>query len=155
MPTFRGVRLRDGKRYVMTQAPLTDIRSMRYGQRLRPKPAGLWYSCGPAWLEWVEREVPHWIDDYTCLYEIDVDLSRMVVLRTARGFDAFTRRFGADGNDVIDWRAVEATGAAGVEICPYQYRRRREPHWYYTWDVASGCVWDPAAVVRLRQLVGP
>ena len=51
----------------------------------------------------------------------------------------------------IDWPSVAET-YTGIEICPYRrsQRMRDDARWYYTWDVASGCVWDPAAV---REIV--
>jgi hypothetical protein len=47
----------------------------------------------------------------------------------------------------IDWGKV-ASQYSGIEICPYQggLRMDNRTRWYYTWDIASGCVWDPAGV---------
>jgi len=47
----------------------------------------------------------------------------------------------------INWSAV-ADRYSGIEISPYQWEARdgSETSWYYGWDVASGCIWDPAII---------
>lgn len=36
----------------------------------------------------------------------------------------------------------------GIIIAPYQWscRLSKETEWYYTWDVASGCIWNLSAI---------
>lgn len=50
----------------------------------------------------------------------------------------------------IDWRKV-AGDYQGIIISPYQWQRRLgDSLWYYTWDCASGCIWDGAAIAECR-----
>ena len=58
---------------------------------------------------------------------------------------------GKKGYDkMIDWPRV-ANDYAGIEICPYLSSKRNDDDsfWYYGWDVASGCVWDPSGIKEL------
>ena len=42
----------------------------------------------------------------------------------------------------------------GIEICPYlQQFRMSNSMWYYTWDVASGCIWDPQVLIGEPKLL--
>ena len=53
------------------------------------------------------------------------------------------------------WPGVAAEGWAGIEIAPYIWARRLDgpARWYYGWDAASGCIWDPtAAAVELTEV---
>lgn len=46
----------------------------------------------------------------------------------------------------INWPMV-ASKNDGVIIAPYLWQRRLgEPSWYYTWDCASGCIWNLNAI---------
>ena len=77
--------------------------------------------------------------------------------------DSFTSRYefwkewgGPSGNKwrdrCINWRAV-AGDYAGLIITPYQWSRRLEPYsWYYGWDCASGCIWDPSAITDIKLI---
>lgn len=50
----------------------------------------------------------------------------------------------------IDWRQVAAR-YDGIIITPYQWTCRSDyasgkTSWYYSWDCASGCIWNPDAI---------
>lgn len=51
----------------------------------------------------------------------------------------------------IDWRKV-AQEYQGIIIAPYLWERRLDgdTFWYYTWDCASGCIWDRSAIAEIR-----
>lgn len=53
----------------------------------------------------------------------------------------------------IDWDAVVERWQ-GIIIAPFQATLRREPRtrWYYGWDCASGCIWDPAAIASVVRI---
>lgn len=126
-------------------------------QHVSDKPLGLWYSCGIEWIEWVAMNMPDWIEPY--VYGIRLNPSGLVALQTPEALDRFTSVYGVRGGRDVDWQRV-ANDYAGIEICPYQWERRRAPHaqWYSAWDVASGCVWDMRAVedlVDLTPAAGP
>lgn len=152
MTSFKGVKLKRGGRYVMSSGPIERVYRTRKSLKPGFKPVGLWYSCGPSWLEWIETEMPSWLDRYTAIYEIKVDLRKMVVLRTPLAITGFSAKYGDPKNDfIIDWPRV-AKGNGGIEICPYQWSSRLVHTWYYPWDVASGCIWDPEIITSWRQL---
>jgi hypothetical protein len=105
-------------------------------------------------MEWVSTEMPEWVSGYNYIYLIKLNKSNILELRSEEDILAFGEKyaFGIGGSSFsasmyIDWAKV-SNDYAGVEICPYQYGLRMDGRtgWYYGWDVASGCVWDPAGV---------
>lgn len=139
----------------------TILRTLRASKQVpepSSKPNGLWYSCGNEWIEFIRDQMRWRAQESYYMYEIHVDLASMVVIRDIHEFDAFQQRFGVpdeDGDMMPNWAAV-AREYGGVEICPY-ISARRMVDWYYPWDVASGCVWDPAVIISLSRggKVGP
>ena len=119
------------------------------------KPEGLWYSCGESWKEWIEQEGLGRRLDYKHRYEIQINKNTMYMIATLEELDAFHKRYkirGKFGDPAIDWKAVQDDGYAGIEICPYQWKRRTAYFWYYGWDVASGCIWDKSAIKGVDKL---
>jgi hypothetical protein len=125
-------------------------------QQANMKPAGMWYSVGDSWLEWCENEEPEWVHKYVS--DVTLDLPRILVINSLEMFDAFTEECGnfetpAGWRYRIDWPRV-ASRYAGIEIAPYFWERRLEPaaSWYYSWDCASGCIWDASALLDRRVI---
>ncbi|HIL97579.1 MAG TPA: hypothetical protein EYG51_16950 [Pseudomonadales bacterium] len=113
------------------------------------KPEGLWYGCGSSWIDFVRTEMSGTIEEVGYLYEI-VPSSAVLRIRDDDEFQQFERDFASPeldmiGQKIIDWPMVAAT-YAGIEICPYNPRRRTKSMWYYGWDVASGCIWDSSGI---------
>lgn len=149
-------------------------------QYRRFKPQGLWYACGDAWDRFLEREYggkASWAEKKMrgapYVYEIEVDLSSMVVIRDESDFDAFNLKYGTvsrmegesdqyiPGTGVwggryidwwggIDWPVVAKT-YAGIEICPMVYPRP-VPKWFLHWDIPSGCIWGKQAFKSVRLI---
>jgi len=124
------------------------------------KPKGLWYSCNEEWKEWCRWDAPHWYEAYNFKYDIEVDLSKMLVIRNEQDFRNFEQNYAADINPrrpgrikAINWEAV-SEDYSGIEICPYlgQFRMSNSK-WYYTWDIASGCVWDSSAFIAVNHAI--
>ena len=115
------------------------------------KPKGFWYGIGDSWVDFLESYMPDWKGDY--LYEIDIDYSRVLVLKTDDDLRKFESTYGVKkypyGN-VIDWGRV-AQDYSGIEI-PEYHQNMRMRDWYYPWDVASACIWDPKTVKSMRQI---
>jgi hypothetical protein len=105
------------------------------------KPAGLWYAMGTAWIDWVESEMPEWVENWHHVYKIKINPNRILFIKSVEEMDRFTDMFATRGfvRD-INWIAVSEK-YSGIEIVPYQWKRRHTNGWYYTWDVASGCIW--------------
>jgi hypothetical protein len=153
--------LQPGRRVVALPAPFDrqrltrDLAPQRNRQRVALKPRGFWYACGGEWLLFSEGMLgldagqPFWV------YELSLDLSRVLRVGSPRGLRALSRRYGRNLDDddptptFLDWRAV-ARDYDGIEVCPSQ--RKGVAGWYDAWDVASGCVWQPRAVRSARLL---
>ena len=137
----------DIERVFRSPKPFTEYRPT-FEQRVGPKPEGLWYSCGSAWDDWCRSEAPERIRRSPYLYRIEVNLSRMLVIRNPKEFKEFDSKYKVYDRGMydIDWSAV-AQDWDGIEICPHMYNlsRRREHNWYEGWDVASGCIWGSGA----------
>lgn len=147
-PTFdkkKGKKASGIDRVFRSPEPFTGFRPGSV-QKAGFKPRGLWYSCGSEWDDWCRYEMPEWITKSPYVYRIEVNLSRMLVIRDDDDFRAFESSYLVRGRGmaVIDWKAV-ARDYDGIEICPYQNQRRMSSDWYYGWDVASGCIWGSGA----------
>lgn len=135
--------------------PIIDVLSVAPDRGSFPsKPSGLWYSVGDEWEKWCESE--GFRDCFTQhRYVLDVDLSRVLRLDSAAAIRSFSRAHALAGaaRHGIDWTAVADRGWAGIEIAPYQWSMRHsaEAAWYYSWDVASGCIWNAEAVLSIRH----
>lgn len=121
-------------------------------QQIGAKPKGFWYDCNGEWARWVTASMPYRIGKHN--YKVQVDLSKMIVIRNYRDFVAFENKYKtmvldqvpgfADENDLwINWPKV-AQDYSGIEIAPF-IRKADDRNWYYVWDVASGCIWEKSA----------
>lgn len=143
----------------------TDIK-----QSAKPsdKPNGLWYGCGDTWLKWMKLYMPKWLDDVNYVYELEIDTDNefMEFITNAKEFKKFEdefwksrlwkRLFRKNGEDreFIDWGLFAGAGGGGIEICPYLWDFRMSTSmWYYSWDVASGCIWDPNTLLSEPKLL--
>lgn len=120
------------------------------------KPRGLWVSVDGEddWHAW--NQVEQWRDTGS-QHRHQVTLAddhQVLVLDTIEKVMAFDQHWsrpdmfaGAQGDRWrgIDWAAFAAE-YQGVIIAPYQPQVRLRLSWYYPWDCASGCIWDPAAI---------
>lgn len=124
------------------------------------KPYGLWVSVdGPDdWAEWCADEMPHWIEGKRRHQVVLADDAEVLTLSTVGEILAFHETYAEpdplfakhyDRRDMrgINWARVAVT-FQGIVIAPYQWSLRLggPTQWYYPWDCASGCIWDPAAI---------
>lgn len=130
------------------------------------KPHGLWYSVegnGDGWSDWCKAE--NFKDTNAQVqHELAVVLDSILVLSSPIDILAFTEQYArcvptSDRRYGIEWAHV-AQNHAGIEIAPYQWSLRlsMETPWYYSWDCASGCIWQPTTcvkIVRTRKEVNP
>jgi hypothetical protein len=124
------------------------------------KPWGLWVSCegDDDWKEWCEAEGFN-IDRLACATEVILKPeARILRITTAQGIDDFEAEYHTPSDrehkifEHVDWGAV-SDKYQGIIISPYQWDRRLTNHmWYYSWDCASGCIWDAEAIDRLVPL---
>lgn len=125
-------------------------RSRTYEQRVHFKPRGFWVSVKGEydWPEWAESEDFGWPESFKHRYEVTVsETANILTLGTVAAIREFHEKYFLPaefryGNH-IDWTRV-AEDYDGIIIAPYQWtiRTDEEMFWYYSWDVASGCIWN-------------
>lgn len=142
--------------------PITLLRHVEYKQCAGFKPSGLWYSVDGDWERWCKDE-QFALHRLNALHSLEVDTSRVLILSTIEDIDRFTETYQCNPcpnlklmpGHSIDWIGV-ASRYSGIEIAPYQWERRLHlgTFWYYTWDCASGCIWDLNAIKRFEVARG-
>jgi hypothetical protein len=133
------------------------------------KPKGFWVSVegnGDGWSDWC-RDNEWGTDRLANAHEVTLaDSANILWIRSVEELDAFAEQWKIqpDWNDPIqrkwhhletkiDWEAV-AHRWRGIIITPHLWERRLDggAFWYYGWDCASGCIWDPAAIASIQLL---
>lgn len=134
------------------------------------KPRGLWVSDEDdfGWREWCIEENFN-LGMLTHVHEVTLsNTANIKFLRTPDEIIAFGREFAMTHGPLaymnairgmlyaLDWvRVIQRWG--GIVITPYQWscRLNHDCFWYYGWDVASGCIWEPTAIgtILLREVV--
>jgi hypothetical protein len=156
-------KLSPNQRVIMTSEK--DFRNVSFPEQgASYKPKGTWYGLGDSWSEWVQGNMPQWETDYA--HVLEIDSSRILKIKNYNELLEFTEKYGIDDvfgstfegkpvKDKIDWAKVKED-YAGIEIAPYIAEGRLNPltSWYYTWDVASGAIWDSSAVKSSREILG-
>jgi hypothetical protein len=126
------------------------------------KPVGLWVSVEGQddWRSWCEAE--DFRDCGTqCQTEVILQSNHnILIIGCLAGMLQFHREYAIEkpnayrDEQVIDWPRV-ARAHQGIIIAPYRWEQRlNDPcqGWYYSWDCASGCIWDASAVAGLLQI---
>ena len=126
--------------------------------RRRDKPVGLWVSADGEddWPSWCAAE--NYCDTASQTRHVVAlaDDADVLTLASMDDLHAFTELFGVSRSglpidDAIDWCLV-ASLWQGVIIAPYQWPARLTVGWYYSWDCASGCIWDAAAIASVEPV---
>lgn len=136
--------------------PITQARDTSADCGIDFKPRGLWYAPGKDWIEWMVYEMPEWLNATNYVYRI-VPATSVLKLQTEEEVRSFNSTYGSTGGRSIGGRSINWSEVAedydGVEIIPYQYDlRNSNVSWYYTWDIASGCIWRPRGVSELQLI---
>jgi hypothetical protein len=135
-----------------------DEAKIAHKQDTGPKPWGLWYACGVEWLDYCQSEMPNRCYPYLFTLKVSKNVLKVRTLGQLFEFDKKYGRSSFDGVDKsdryaqIDWARV-TDEYSGIEICPYQHKARYELLWYYTWDVASGCIWRVDGLVSAERIL--
>ena len=131
-----------------------------FSQKIGNKPEGLWYECqdgsSETWKEFCEFGLTAGYSKYDSTYNVVLNDYEILFIPDEYHFEKFYKMYSVDHpsgpkfDKMIDWPRV-AKDYAGIEICPYLSSKRNDDDsfWYYGWDVASGCVWDPSGVKEL------
>ena len=125
------------------------------------KPSGFWVSVETGdpddrtWKDWCIAE-EFSLERFRYAYEVhlmpDANILRIGTVAEMYGLmRTFWNPKATSRYEAIDWGAV-ASAYQGILIVPYQYQLRLHPDfsWYYTWDCASGCIWDVSAIARIE-----
>jgi len=143
-----GYEIQDHEKVFVSPEPFEGVRPVTQNSD-GFKPTGLWYSCGDEWVDWLESEMPSWLDEVNYLYRIELDPEKILFLEDPNHFKFLKGMFESDDGYSINWKKIQDKGFAGIEICPWQSSIKwdiRNYAWYGGWDVASGCIWDPAGI---------
>lgn len=135
--------------------PITAVHPATQEQPRFDKPTGLWISDETqedCWSNWCKINECSWINlPYKYEFKL-VESDRLLKLSSAHELIEFTKKYPYKYNneprymrDYIDWMRV-AEEYGGIIITPYIWECRLKLNWYYTWDVASGCIWDPSLI---------
>lgn len=116
------------------------------------KPRGFWVSVdGPDdWPSWCDTE-QYRPDRLAHRYEVRLaSTANIITIDTAYGLLQFEHEWGVRILNAtnINWPLL-ALRYDGLIIAPYQWSCRSRD-WYYTWDVASGCIWNLDAIETLE-----
>lgn len=124
------------------------------------KPSGLWVTTEGKdnWEAWCRAEKFD-LPGLTCVQEIVLAKTAEILwIKTSQQLLSFHKKYSyvnRYGDKVIDWVKV-AKKYDGVVIAPYQWEHRLDgpcKKWYYTWDCASGCIWDANAVENIIEVM--
>ena len=131
----------------MSKNPIHKLKKRHYTQISSDKPEGFWYGFGDEWIDWTEMSGPERKGNY--LYKVDIDGSKILQIKDYSEIIEFTKEYMSDKQLMpgiifsIDWPRIELK-YDGIEINPYIHQARLIDKfiWYYSWDVASGCIWN-------------
>lgn len=135
-----------------------DLCKRTYLQRTGSKPNGFWYGIDNSWIDWCESEMPEWVTPHK--YKLEIDMSKVLVVDTIEKMHDMnkhvvnTEEYFYRHNYDIDWPYFEKQGYKGIEIPRYmrELRMNKDFFWYYSWDVASGCIWDTSIIKSITKI---
>lgn len=127
------------------------------------KPRGIWFSIPGEddWPTWCNNE--GWgVESLTHRHIVGISAdARLLVLTNHEQLDLFHEKYKMPlirEYELIDWVKVSET-YDGIIIAPYVWSQRMDhswiegspkataSKWYYSWDVASGCIWNLEKVI--------
>ena len=128
-----------------------------FSQKVGRKPEGLWYECKDGstvdWLEFCNTGLTDGASRYDSSYDVILNDYEILFITNNDDFKKFEKMYGIPNPQYpdevkIDWPKV-ASQYGGIEICPYLHDQRMDSDWYYSWDVASGCIWNASGIKEL------
>jgi hypothetical protein len=153
------------------------------GKMGRFKPIGLWitpYGQEDNWFEWATGE-DFRVEELNFTHDVELAVGANILrISSVEGLDAFSQEYAIDafadnpsryhdGTPMESWMYCDWARLAqkydGIIISPYQWERRLARYdavnnktrtdWYYSWDCASGCIWNAKAIesIKLRSTI--
>lgn len=146
-----------------TIMPVPQTKPAEVGYDYWPKPQGLWVSdeaTGDGWKAWCESAEFDGCGPFA--HHIVLKPNHKVLLVGEQiALERFNDRYskpvslfeGFRSRGAVDWAAVAADWQ-GVIISPYRWDKRMDDQffWYYGWDCASGCIWNPEAIAEVTLI---
>lgn len=134
-------------------------------------PWGCWFYCG---IDWYLTDDAMGSPCSGYVYTFEIDNSKMLVIKNSRQLLKFYQQYHVKDDKhlqgvrelyinskhkprvwkypyLINWSRVYQD-YPGIVICPYLEKNRMEYIWYYTWDHASGCIWNPELISNVHYL---
>lgn len=133
---------------------VSSIEPRDQGVRATTKPQGFWVSDESAAQSWTAfcRSENYRAAFFERAHVVTLNRDHgMLVLSGQSDLLSFTEQYGEERpgpRQSIRWDKVSAI-YTGILITPYVWECRLDTPasgWYYGWDCASGCIWDPSAV---------
>lgn len=124
--------------------PRDQAMAKRHGYNF--KPTGLWYSVDGDWERWCVSDWMTGVAGKLC-YELTLGDENILRLQSISEI----LRFHDEYHEILEgctlvgypnWARV-AEKYDCIEIAPYCWELRCDLTWYYPWDCASGCIWQP------------
>jgi hypothetical protein len=151
-----------------SDAPLASVYSVeqsgdRYDWHGGRKPVGLWVSVDgdDDWRAWCKAENFRDVDSQCATHIVLTPKHRVLIVDSGSAMLDFNRQYGVERDyygkwkeQRIDWPRV-ARDYHGIVIAPYQWAHRLDEPctgWYYSWDCASGCIWNADAVAEMKPV---
>ncbi len=124
-------------------------------------PRGFWFAAFPGNATH-QPEIPEGTSPDVYSTQIILHYNaRVAILQSARDIDVFTQdygsiRVGGARRPIVDrimWAKV-AERYDGIVISPFCRERHDWPEaaWYYPWESAAGCIWNPRAIAVIVHL---
>lgn len=136
-----------------------ELNACSYIQTRIHKPAGLWVSVEgyPDDMNWRDWCLGENFRLENLVYRHEVKLKRkefdILHLYDAADIEYFTKEYGLERGTQIDWKKLTKF-YKGIIIAPYCWacRLNHKTFWYYSFDCASGCIWDLSAIESFTLL---
>jgi hypothetical protein len=124
----------------------------------------MWYGIRAEWMKFLVLELSRFsseggMEDHF-VWEVELDnTDKILVIETAEDVKKFTDAYyvGKQYNH-IDWPRVQKM-YHGIEVRNFGeikgsvgHRLFDLPMWFCTWDLDSGCIWNPAAIKYTRNI---
>ena len=79
---------------------------------------------------------------------LDIKKGKILVIRSKTDVINFDNKYGKIEHSTIDWTKV-SKDFSGIEFAPYHHSLRMKYDWYYSLDIASGCIWDTSVLKNI------
>jgi hypothetical protein len=132
------------------------------------KPRGLWVSddsMDMTWPDYVKGTSLRWMSNFSFKHAYEIRLFRshnVLIMRTVKEIETFVCEFlGTTLDNLQDvafhpfpWVDV-AKRYDGLIITPWEKYTDSPINlltWHFTWDCASGCIWNPASILSIQKI---